>query len=184
MCDYITVAFPKQLTSEFVACVPHGMATDSRYPNPTFAANIPADYTQILLTHGGCSCELYFYFTEEQANDVAPPKKDVEKIRRKYERMNWSSAKMERAIQSHLTQRTPPIENSIDVIAGFQPEVKELVSEFVTKYGSILILVHRYCNAVSKEIFKLKQKETIRLSAFQSKDFIAQRDVLYTVTAK
>lgn len=185
MCDYITVAFPKQLTSAFMACVPHGMVTESKSSNPVICANIPTNYTQILLTdiiHGGCCW--YLYFTEEQANYIEPSKKDVEKIRQKYERMNWSSAKIERAIQSHLAQQTPPISNSINVTAGFHPEVNLLVSEFVTKHSSMFILVHRYCEVVPKENFKIKQKKSIPLSVFQSENFIAQRDVLYTITVK
>lgn len=178
MCDFISVAFPKRLLKEFLSLAPRKMV-DQLNENPTIAKALPQDWMQIFLVRSSCSCGM-FYSEDELHSDI-PTRKNRELLRRKYEKRNWSPARIERALASSFanSQNTDVPQN--DRQAGFEPKVRELIAKFAKKHHPISILVHFYSGSLVSEKFTIEKRLTLPASEFTSTDRASQRDVLYTI---
>lgn len=181
MCDFITVAFPKHLGELFKNHMPQSLTITEKFSNPTLASHIPTEYVQALITDGSCSCGLFF--SQEDVDDAKADfaVKDMEKIRKKYQKMNWSNAKIERVLTEIIMKESKRVFSHPELDVGFRKDIRDAISKFVETNSSIYIIVHEYCGQIAEERFRLQGRKNIVASRLRSNEYILVRDILYTV---
>lgn len=137
MCYFITIAVP----------VSHADAIRTRFHepglqieptcNPAAVAAAGSGFTPLLVTGGGCSCAWY----------KETPSRATEGRRRKYEKLGWSRAKIERALGSE-SSRPPPGH-------GLHAVIITLIRECVTLCGRLAIWVHDFRGRVETEVYQV-----------------------------
>lgn len=149
MCYFLTVGVPKAKTSVLEQSIPRGLAACPT-GNPTVLKYLGGDYATYLLISGDCSCDLY------SERLFVPPAKSADSRRRKYQKMGWSPAKIERAMAS-VAADAPPAQG----FAGLRPDVRELLAQIAEAVGSLFVMVHWYDGDLEKEAFSIRDGPTI-----------------------
>ncbi len=88
-------------------------------PPAGYAAAMKADGAQMLITSGHCSCDLYRGDAEQSFDEAAE--------RRRYLKKGWSSAKIDRAVESKRTHR--PRTSQWELADAFAAAVCELARQ-------------------------------------------------------
>ncbi|MDO4628477.1 MAG: hypothetical protein Q4C70_04795 [Planctomycetia bacterium] len=190
MCYFITTIIPRTLTDELRTLVPRGFTADfydkKSEENSYITREIPDDFTQVILTSGGCACDLYQSRAVAESEDSFPPnsplfkQRNPEKLLKKYRKKNWSRAKIERALAA-ISASQANVKPMYDEFSGFHPKIREIIATFTEKYGSIFIFVHFYSGQINTEKITFQGKKNVTVNQFLHNDFIVDEDVLYTI---
>lgn len=140
-----------------------------RIDNPAVAAAFGERFAQYSITEGQCSCDLYSRFMPE-------PDAGDSKRRRKYERMGWSSAKIERA----LAESARPRQHD----DGLRADVAALIAGIAEAAGEVRLIVHTYRGSFAEERVRVGDHVTLSAKELRAdgRHTIAE-DTLYTITA-
>lgn len=145
MCFFITIAVPsdavERVRTEHAARGMHIAPT----ANALARSLAGSGRTPLLVTTGGCSCDWYKRPLESEAESK------VAKARARYERIGWSSAKIERAMEG--MSRVPRHD------FGLHPVVIELLQAVARDCGSAAVWVHDFSGDVEVEPYSLVQRE-------------------------
>ena len=140
MCCLVTIGVPKAVGSmltEFGGPRDGLSVTPSR--NPHLAGIFPTTDLRLDVTVGGCSCGLIGSTHSESSGDVANQ-------RRRYERLGWSRAKIDRALQASAVARGRDR-------AGTQGRrFRDGVLALLDRMPSIRIFVHMYSGDFDTEV--------------------------------
>lgn len=136
MCYFLTIGVPDEAANAFESAISRGLAAH-RMQNPSIEAVLPKDVATYVLISGMCSCDLY---TPERE----PPNRQTEitRLRRKYARLGWSEAKIDRAVAGSISKgdarrgREP----------GLRDDVRQLLSQVVADARELYVVVH-FCHA-------------------------------------
>lgn len=171
MCFFITIA----VASDAVECVRTEHAARGMHIAPTANASARSlagsGRTPLLVTTGGCSCDWY----KRPTDSVSEAESKVAKARARYERMGWSSAKIERALEG--MSRVPRHD------FGLHPVVIELLQAVARDCGSAAVWVHDFSGDVEVEPYSLVQRERWRQSEVAARSATLAPDTLAEIGA-
>ena len=149
MCFFIAIAVPsnaaERVRTEHAARGMHIAPT----ANASARAAAGPGRVPLLVTTGGCSCDWYRRPAESEAESEAHSK--ILKAKARYERMGWSKAKIERALEGMA--RSPQHD------FGLQPVVVELLQAVARDCGSTAIWVHDFSGDVEVEPYTIARRE-------------------------
>lgn len=137
--------------------------------NASVSEAFGAGFAQFSVTDGGCSCSLY-----SEPRDVGD--RTAEK-RKKYERMGWSRAKIERALADSAGSGEQARGHG-----GLREDIALLVAGFAERYGEVRLLIHAYRGSFIEERVTTLGTQTIEvahLRAGGSAELLA--DTLYVI---
>lgn len=121
MCYMIAVALPPEVASGFLLGLPQGMRS---WPGvyPELSAKMNA-WEPVIVGTAQCSCDLF----------IPQPEGETESLRRKYEKRDWSQAKIERALADRKPSGFP---------GSLPPDLRRWLSESVAEAGEAYLMVH------------------------------------------
>ena len=125
----------------------------------------------LLVTTGGCSCDWYKRPAESESEAASK----LAKARARYERMGWSQAKIERALEGMT--RSPRHD------FGLHPVVIELLQAVARDCGSAAVWVHDFSGDVEVEPYSLVQRERWRQSEVAARSATLAPDTLAEIGA-
>lgn len=173
MCYFITVAVSERAAEDLNASIPRGLAI-SPHRNPSITRHIPEDFTAFVLTRGMCSCELFCSGVASES-----PERRADRLRKKYTKLKWSDAKIERAIRSSRGSHRPH-----PVREGYDEQVRQLIAALAEIHDDVKIVAHFYDGDVDTEKVNVKHGSTITPSAFRDGNCEAREDVMVTVSTR
>jgi len=141
MCVFITLAVP----ARHAALVKQMAGRDfSIRPqlNETIAKHV-GDRATFVMTVGGCSCDLYASESNARAVAVA---KERDAAQRKYAKLGWSAAKIERALAARHTSADRARE-----FTGLRQDARDLIAGIAEAVGEVGLLVHDYAGKIDEE---------------------------------
>lgn len=144
MCFFLVVAVP----TRHVALVGEVFARGFQvYPtaNLTVAAAVPEQHDALVITSGMCSCGPYARPNVATASDRAAH------LRRKYVKLGWNEAKIQRALEQSGASGAKPSRPS----SGVREDVASGLSALCRAAGSIAVCVHWYNGDIDTERFTL-----------------------------
>ena len=145
MCFFITIAVPTRSAELVRQQYSTRQLTISTTTNASALAAAGADRVPLLVTGGGCSCAWY------QRPAAAESETKLARARAKYEKLGWSAAKIDRAIDA--MQRTPRPDE------GLHPVILDLLRTIVTAHGPTAIWVHDFSGNVELEPYTITRHE-------------------------
>ena len=101
----------------------------------------------LLVTTGGCSCDWY----KRPAESESEAESKIAKAKARYERMGWSKAKIERALEG---MSRPPRQDF-----GLHPVVIDLLQAVTQDCGSAAIWVHEFSGDIEVEPYAIARHE-------------------------
>ena len=140
MCELVTIGVPKSIGStltEFGGPRDGFAVTPSR--NPHVANIFPATDLRLDVTIGGCSCDLVG--RHHGARDG-----DMSKQRHRYEKLGWSRAKIDRALQASTAA------HDRDHAGAHARKFREGVLALLDRVRSIRLFVHTYTGDFDTEV--------------------------------
>lgn len=140
MCFFITLA----LSAEHAALVAR-MADQKLAIRPQTNASVArlvGDRAMFILTSGGCSCDLYV----SKSGDGTAAARELNAARRRYSKLGWSAAKVERALAARHTSADRGRR-----VVGLRQDARELVARIAEAAGEVGLLVHAYSGDVEVE---------------------------------
>jgi hypothetical protein len=140
MCFFLTVAVPAKHADRISEVFGRGFQTHAS-TNPSVTAAFPVGYEARLVTSGMCSCDLYARPGAAAASDPAAH------LRRKYERLGWSEAKIQRALEQAVASASKLHRPT----SGFRDDVTERLGALCRAAGSVAFVVHWYNGDVQTE---------------------------------
>lgn len=103
-------------------------------------ARLVGDRVSFVLTERGCSCDL---FRAKRGTDASST---IDVARRKYTKLGWSAAKIERALASRRTDA-----DRGGGFVGLRDDVRAMIARLADTTGDIGVLVHDYAGNVDEE---------------------------------
>lgn len=171
MCLFITIAVP----SNSVERVRTEHASRGMHIAPTANASARAaagpGCTPLLVTTGGCSCDWY----KRPADSEAEADSKIAKARARYERMGWSKAKIERALEG---MSRPPRHDF-----GLHPVVIELLQAVARDCGSTAVWVHDFAGDAETESYTIAKRESWAWPDVAAKAALLASDTLAEISA-
>lgn len=148
MCFFLTVAVPARHAGRIDGAFGRGFQTHVT-ANPSVTAALPAGYEARLVTSGigMCSCGLY---APPRAAATTDP---TAHLRRRYERLGWSQAKIQRA----LAQAAASASKRDQPASGLRDDVVERLVALCRAAGSVAFLVHWYDEDIETEHLPLRR---------------------------
>ncbi len=145
MCFFITIAVPAH--SAELICQQHStrQLTISATTNPSALAAAGAGRLPLLVTGGGCSCAWY------KPPAAADAQAKLARARAKYEKLGWSAAKIDRAMDA--MERTPRQDE------GLHHVILDLLRTIVTAHGPAAIWVHDFSGNIELEPYTISRHE-------------------------
>jgi hypothetical protein len=140
MCQLVTIGVPKSVGSaltEFGGPRDGLAVTPSR--NPHVAGIFPATDLRLDITIGGCSCDLVGRHHGARAGDESDQ-------RRRYERLGWSRAKIDRALQASAAA------HQRDRASAHERRFRQGVLALLDRLPSIRLFVHMYSGDFDTEV--------------------------------
>lgn len=150
MCYFITIGLPEDKAQFLEDHIPRGFHI-APIENLSVLEQMGRGFRTYLLMSGGCSCSLF--------NEPRPEAKEAgqtrehsrrERLRRKYEKMGWSAAKIDRA----LTQL--PRGREGESFTGLRGDVQHFVGELALNVGEVAVVAHWYDGDVQETRLTLK----------------------------
>ncbi len=169
MCYFITVGVPRNKIDDLKSSIPRNLHLAESNAK-SVRSYIKEDYALLLLTTGGCSCDL---FSEESSEDKR--EKYQNNLRKKYKRKKWSNSKIEKAINQAMSSY---FEKSV----GLRDDVKKFLSNSLNKLNEMFLVIHWYNGEVEDERFSLKIGPKISLSQLNEENYIKATDEIYIIT--
>ena len=147
MCFFIAIAVPsnaaERVRTEHAARGMHIAPT----ANASARAAAGPGRVPLLVTTGGCSCDWY----KRPAESESEAESKIAKARARYERMGWSKAKIERALEGMA--RSPQHD------FGLHPVVIDLLQAVTQDCGSAAVWVHEFSGDVEVESYAIARHE-------------------------
>ena len=147
MCFFIAIAVPsnaaERVRTEHAARGMHIAPT----ANASARAAAGPGRVPLLVTTGGCSCDWY----KRPAESESEAESKIAKARARYERMGWSKAKIERALEG---MSRPPRQDF-----GLHPVVIDLLQAVTQDCGSAAVWVHEFSGDVEVESYAIARHE-------------------------
>lgn len=145
MCFFITIAVPSNAVERLRA--EHTVRGMQIAPTANASARAAAGpgRTPLLVTTGGCSCDWYRRPSESEADSK------IAKARARYERMGWSKAKIDRALEG---MARPPRQDF-----GLHPVVIDLIRAVAWNRGPAAVWVHDFSGDVEIEPYTITGRE-------------------------
>ena len=149
MCFFITIAVPNNAVERLRA--EHTVRGMQIAPTANASARAAAGPGRVplLVTTGGCSCDWYKRPAESESEAEADSK--LAKAKARYERMGWSKAKIERALEGMA--RSPQHD------FGLHPVVIDLLQAVTQDCGSAAVWVHEFSGDVEVESYAIARHE-------------------------
>ncbi len=159
MCYFITVGLPEDKAPILETHVPRGFHIAPVF-NRSVLRQMGDGFSTYLLMSGGCSCGLFFEPSGETEEDCqAREDSRQERLRHKYEKKGWTTAKIERA----LTQR--PREQAIELPVGLRGDVQRFLGELAMSVGQLAVVVHWYDDDLEEAKVVCKEGKVISAQA-------------------
>ena len=175
MCFFITIA----VSSNAVEGVRTERAVRGMHIAPTANASARAaagpGRVPLLVTTGGCSCDWYKRPSEAESGAESGAESKIAKARARYERMGWSQAKIERALEGMT--RSPRHD------FGLHPVVIELLQAVARDCGSAAVWVHDFSGDVEAEPYTIAKRERWRQSEVAARSATLAPDTLAEIGA-
>ena len=175
MCWYITIA-TKTSDRELVRNVALSYSLQSLdTADESAAAQLFGPETNsFFVTHGGCSCDLFF-------SDESPQPPSTASRREKLKRKGWSESKIDRA----MAESESGIARNRAARGASRKAAVETLREFVSSLASLCGVVHIYCHlykgAISDEVLPPPTRLTWGLNEFIGRGLV--EDAIVTVRA-
>ena len=155
MCYFITVGVPRDKAEFLEEHVPRGLHVEG-VANPSTLQQMARGLRTYLVTTGGCSCGLFSEpWHESEERREAQSHAEQERRLRKYERMGWSTAKIDRALRQRPTGRMA------EPLVGLRGDVQRFLGELAANIGELAVVVHWYDENVQDARFTCKEGEVI-----------------------
>jgi hypothetical protein len=103
------------------------------------AARVGERYDTLFITSGGCSCDLFRGARDGQ------PGRDPEAMRRKYQKLGWSAAKIERALASNASHGS-----STRRFLGLRADVRDWMACVAERVGEVVVIAHWFGGSVDE----------------------------------
>lgn len=180
MCYFLTVGVEFKGIEALVQAVPRGMAL-GRVNNPHVTRHMGTTNCTFVLTSGMCACDLYYGRGEEvEAVTTAWLSRREERAIRKYIKLGWSAAKIDRALEATAShaKKTPSF-------LGPRGDVRELLASVAEQIGNMAFLAHFYGGDIETARIELSP-DTARLTPdeFRQPDRMIDEDQVVRVVAR
>lgn len=172
MCFFLTIGVPGGDVAVLEAAVPRGLAV-SLIENQSVLRRLPADYRTYVLISGMCSCGL---FMEPARAKKHTAETHAAKLRRRYAKLGWSQAKVERAVAQASARPEPEQE-----FVGLRPDVRELLADVAEQVGALALVVHWYDGLIDTEKFEITPGPECDPSALREGLALHSPDVLVSI---
>lgn len=141
--------------------------------NPSISAAFGPAFALFSIADGGCSCSLY------TAPDPARAERDALAKRRKYERLGWSPAKIERALVASGQSRSETPRRS-----GIRHDIATLIGQIARMASEVRLLVHAHHGAFREEIIVPQSTRLLNVEELEaSAHATVAVDVVYSIVA-
>jgi len=171
MCYFLTVAVPGRHAAAFTNAIPRGMCAHSTQ-NPSLTQYLQG-FQGFLLTTGMCSCDLYHPPPADHASDV-------DQRRKKYEKLGWSVAKIQRALaaaETHAQHSAKP-----DFV-GLRPDTRQFLARIINEVRDLAIAVHFFGGDVETCRYSLKSGPVLSPDEFSEGTISFAEDTLIRIRA-
>src|SRR3569623_1619289 len=140
MCQLVTIVVPKSLGSTFTEFGgPRDGVAGTPARDPHLASIFPSSDARFIVTSGGWSCDLVGRNLCVQAGDVATR-------RQRYEKLGWSRAKIDRALQAST------VAHARDHAGPRARRFREGILALLDRTPSIRLFVHMYSGDFDTEV--------------------------------
>lgn len=154
MCYFVTIATAAPL-ERVRKHFPRGFRVLT-YKNPGLSAPFAGSPSFLaIVSDTDCSCALFCPSAEPERARASR----IEKLCRKYERLGWSRAKIERAL---VSARAAALLGQGAGWTGFRPDLRGLLANLAKDLGEIAVLVHEYAGGLEDEAVPVKGRRRIR----------------------
>ncbi len=181
MCDFVLVAFPESAVpaARGVLRSTFGMQPAN---NASFDAQIPDDWTAVVLMEGMCGCDMYC--DPDRVERVVPLEERARAFREKhakprYRKRGWTEERVEQAI-AEMEERTARMPD----FNGLRIDVRRTLVELARATGAARVLVHTFTGGIETERLTVAAERQLALDAFLAGTPPVQRDVLYEVVSR
>ena len=168
MCDFLTFAVPERAQSALQSDEPTEFSVIS-FRNVGGSHSYGPGFIVSAAMSGGCSCGMFPETTGENEN------RHVTRLRRKYERMGWSSTKIERALadaeRAAKSRRGQPLST----------EVFGYLRRLVERCGELRLICHAHDGLFASETFKVHGPIHLAAEELVNDGIKLLRDHLYIV---
>lgn len=169
MCYFITIAVPQDAARAVIARHDARHMRVTLTKNPAALAAAEAGWTPLLVTGGGCSCGWYKRPASAGAEDARL------RARRKYARLGWSQAKIERALGS--------VDRPANPDDGLHPVIIGLLRAIATEHGRARIWVHDFTGKVETEAYRITAQQRWPLAQLAERAAALDVDTVATLVA-
>jgi hypothetical protein len=159
MCYFITLGINKLIIEEMKKQLPSEINIKNNN-NHSIKEKIPPHCVAVNLITYMCSCDLFSRFDE----------KDKEKLILKYRKKNWSTAKIERTLNSKIQSH------------GLREDLKNFLSNIATN-NKIYFLIHWYTGDPDTESLLLEDKIVVSKNDIMNNTVDLKEDVLYEISS-
>lgn len=169
MCQLVTIGVPKSAGSaliEFGGPRDGLLVTPSR--NPHLASIFPITDLRLDVTIGGCSCDLVGGRHGARAGDES-------KQRQRYEKLGWSRAKIDRALQASTTA------HERDRAGTSARRFRQGVLALLDRIPSIRLFVHTYSGDFDTEVVVSKGAAHVSRAEYEAANGAFPADTLVEV---
>jgi hypothetical protein len=169
MCQLVTIGVPKLLGSAFTEFggPRDGLAvTPAR--NPHLASIFPTSDARFNVTIGGCSCDLVGRDHSLQAGYVSTR-------RQRYEKLGWSRAKIDRALQASTAA------HGRDQASPRARQFREGVLALLDRTPSIRLFVHMYSGDFDTEVVNSRGATRLARGEYEAAHGAIAEDTLVEV---
>lgn len=169
MCQLVTIGVPKSVgptLTEFGGPRDGFAVTPSR--NPHVASIFPTTDLRLDVTIGGCSCDLVGGRHDGRSGDGANQ-------RRRYERLGWSRAKIDRALQASSAA------HGLDHASTPARRFREGVLALLERMPSIRVFVHMYSGDFDTEVVVSRRMAKVSRAEYQAAHGAIPEDTLVEI---
>lgn len=167
MCYLIHVGVPSWYESSVEA--PREFHVE-RHHNASVEAAIGSEFALFSISDGGCSCAMYVAPRHRGTED-----RRADRMRKKYGRLGWSEAKVQRALTAATEARArntrPP---------GLRVDVSEYIADLADVVLEVRLIVHDYRGPFSEEHVSSGAPKSVQASDVRE-GLIFNVDTVYTV---
>lgn len=167
MCYFITIAVPQDAARAVMARHDARDMSVAVTKNPAALAAAETGWTPLLVTGGGCSCGWYRRPGSAGAEDTRL------RARRKYEKLGWSQAKIERALGSDDRPANPD--------DGLHPVIIDLLRDIAAEHGRVRVWVHDFSGKVEAEAYRITAQRRWTLAQLAAEAAALELDTVATL---
>ena len=160
MCDFVIVGIREGHPDALRQALPEGIYLDA-LDCPAAAQVLPEGYAvTALVTSNHCSCGLYFDPQEVAAERLDDRGRRHDARARKYRRLGWSAAKIERALADSAAATTEA--HLLVGEAKLQQVEAAVTAAAAATPGGLFVVVHQFSGSIAEERFDIRLEEAPR----------------------